>query len=69
MLVATNCVNSTSLFVLELIIKLPGTCCFFYLKDFMTADWAALPDALIRKVSTRIINEVNGINRVVLDVR
>ena len=28
----------------------------------MTADWAALPDALIRKVSTRIINEVNRRN-------
>lgn len=36
--------------------------------DFMTADWAALPHALLAKVSTRIINEVRGINRVVYDV-
>jgi GMP synthase (glutamine-hydrolysing) len=36
--------------------------------DAMTADWAQLPDALLRKVSNRIINEVRGINRVVLDV-
>lgn len=36
--------------------------------DFMTADWSALPDALVRKTSTRIINEVPGINRVVYDV-
>ena len=36
--------------------------------DFMTADWAELPYALLKKVSGRIINEVRGINRVVLDV-
>ena len=36
--------------------------------DFMTADWAELPFALLKKVSGRIINEVRGINRVVLDV-
>lgn len=36
--------------------------------DFMTADWAHLPDSLLRKVSTRIINEVSGVNRVVYDV-
>jgi GMP synthase (glutamine-hydrolysing) len=36
--------------------------------DFMTADWAELPYALLKKVSGRIINEVSGINRVVLDV-
>lgn len=36
--------------------------------DFMTADWASIPDSLLRKVSTRIINEVNGINRVVYDI-
>ncbi len=36
--------------------------------DFMTADWAELPYALLKKVSARIINEVRGINRVVLDV-
>ena len=36
--------------------------------DFMTADWAAISDSLLRKVSTRIINEVNGVNRVVYDI-
>lgn len=36
--------------------------------DFMTADWAPLPYALLKKVSGRIINEVNGINRVTYDV-
>jgi GMP synthase (glutamine-hydrolysing) len=36
--------------------------------DFMTADWAELPYGLLKKVSGRIINEVRGINRVVLDV-
>ena len=36
--------------------------------DFMTADWAELPYALLKKVSGRIINEVRGVNRVVLDV-
>jgi GMP synthase (glutamine-hydrolysing) len=36
--------------------------------DFMTADWAELPHALLGKVSSRIINEVRGINRVVYDV-
>ncbi len=36
--------------------------------DFMTADWAELPYALLRRVSSRIINEVRGINRVTYDV-
>ena len=36
--------------------------------DFMTADWAPLPHALLAKVSNRITNEVRGINRVVYDV-
>jgi len=36
--------------------------------DFMTADWAELPYALLKKVSSRIINEVHGINRVTYDV-
>lgn len=36
--------------------------------DFMTADWAPLPYPLLAKVSSRIINEVRGINRVVYDV-
>jgi GMP synthase (glutamine-hydrolysing) len=36
--------------------------------DFMTADWAELPYVLLKKVSSRIINEVRGINRVTYDV-
>jgi GMP synthase (glutamine-hydrolysing) len=36
--------------------------------DFMTAQWAELPYALLAKVSNRIINEVRGINRVVYDI-
>jgi len=36
--------------------------------DFMTADWAELPHALLGKVSSRIINEVRGINRVTYDI-
>jgi GMP synthase (glutamine-hydrolysing) len=37
-------------------------------EDGMTADWAYLPQELLRRVSTRIINEVKGVNRVVLDI-
>jgi GMP synthase (glutamine-hydrolysing) len=37
-------------------------------EDFMTAHWAELPHALLSKVSSRIINEVRGINRVVYDI-
>jgi len=37
-------------------------------EDGMTADWARLPDALLRRISNRIINEVAGINRVVYDI-
>jgi GMP synthase (glutamine-hydrolysing) len=36
--------------------------------DFMTAHWAALPHDLLGKISSRIMNEVRGINRVVYDV-
>ena len=36
--------------------------------DFMTAHWAHLPCDLLGKVSNRIINEVNGISRVVYDI-
>lgn len=36
--------------------------------DFMTADWAHLPHDLLARVSTRIINSVKGVNRVVYDV-
>ena len=34
----------------------------------MTADWVKVPYALLEKISTRITNEVRGINRVVLDI-
>jgi GMP synthase (glutamine-hydrolysing) len=37
-------------------------------KDAMTADWAKLPHTFLGKISNRIINEVNGINRVVYDI-
>ncbi|MEN9844129.1 MAG: hypothetical protein RLZZ612_1958 [Pseudomonadota bacterium] len=36
--------------------------------DFMTADWAELPYSLLKRVSSRVINEVRGINRVTYDV-
>jgi GMP synthase (glutamine-hydrolysing) len=36
--------------------------------DFMTADWAHLPYELLAKISTRIINQVKGVNRVVYDI-
>ena len=36
--------------------------------DFMTAQWAELPHALLATVSNRIINEVRGFNRVVYDI-
>ncbi|MCL1865433.1 MAG: glutamine-hydrolyzing GMP synthase [Spirochaetes bacterium] len=36
--------------------------------DAMTADWAYLPEDLLRRISNRIINEVRGINRVVYDI-
>lgn len=36
--------------------------------DFMTAKWAQLPYELLGKVSNRIINEINGISRVVYDI-
>lgn len=36
--------------------------------DFMTADWSRLPYELLAKMSTRIINEVAGINRVCFDI-
>lgn len=36
--------------------------------DFMTADWSHLPHELLAKISTRIINQVPGVNRVVYDI-
>jgi GMP synthase (glutamine-hydrolysing) len=36
--------------------------------DFMTADWSQLPYDLLAKISTRIINEVRGVNRVCYDI-
>ena len=37
-------------------------------QDGMTADWVRLPYELLAKISTRIINEVKGVNRVCLDI-
>ncbi|NQT36396.1 MAG: GMP synthase (glutamine-hydrolyzing), partial [Planctomycetes bacterium] len=37
-------------------------------EDFMTADWSQLPHDLLSRISTRIINEVSGVNRVVYDI-
>ena len=36
--------------------------------DFMTADWSRLPHDLLARISTRIINEVQGVNRVAYDI-
>jgi GMP synthase (glutamine-hydrolysing) len=36
--------------------------------DGMTADWARLPPEVLAKMSTRIVNEVKGINRVAYDI-
>ncbi|GAB4192660.1 MAG: glutamine-hydrolyzing GMP synthase [Roseiflexaceae bacterium] len=37
-------------------------------EDYMTADWARLPEDLLARVSSRIVNEVSGVNRVVYDI-
>ena len=36
--------------------------------DFMTADWSRLPYELLARISSRIINEVKGVNRVCYDI-
>jgi GMP synthase (glutamine-hydrolysing) len=37
-------------------------------EDFMTADWSHIPYDVLGRISTRIINEVRGVNRVVYDI-
>ncbi|MGI9016744.1 MAG: glutamine-hydrolyzing GMP synthase, partial [Euzebya sp.] len=37
-------------------------------RDGMTADWARLPHDVLAAISSRIVNEVRGINRVVYDI-
>ena len=37
-------------------------------EDGMTADWVALPHEVLKTISTRIVNEVKGVNRVVYDI-
>ncbi len=36
--------------------------------DAMTADWVRLPYSVLERMSSRIINEVDGVNRVVYDI-
>jgi GMP synthase (glutamine-hydrolysing) len=36
--------------------------------DFMTADWARLPEDVLGRISSRIVNEVEGVNRVLFDI-
>lgn len=36
--------------------------------DFMTADWARLPYDMLARISNRVVNEVQGVNRVVYDI-
>lgn len=36
--------------------------------DFMTADWTKIPSVILEKISSRIVNEVRGVNRVLYDI-
>jgi GMP synthase (glutamine-hydrolysing) len=36
--------------------------------DFMTADWARIPADVLARISSRIVNEVKGVNRVMYDI-
>ncbi len=36
--------------------------------DFMTADWARIPYDVLARISSRIVNEVQGVNRVTYDI-
>ena len=36
--------------------------------DFMTADWARIPHDMLQRMSTRIVNEVRGVSRVLYDI-
>ena len=36
--------------------------------DFMTVDWARIPHAVLARISERIVNEVQHVNRVVFDI-
>ncbi len=36
--------------------------------DFMTAEWVRIPYEVLEKVSSRIVNEVTGVNRVLYDI-
>ena len=37
-------------------------------RDAMTADWARIPEDILEKIATRIVNEVKGVNRVLYDI-
>jgi len=37
-------------------------------EDAMTADWSRLPGDVLERISTRVVNEVAGVNRVVYDI-
>jgi len=39
-----------------------------YSEDGMTADWASLPPEVLKRISSRIVNDVKGVNRVVYDI-